>query len=137
MPLTDTAIRALKPGSAKQRLYDGRGLLLQVEPNGGRYWRYKYRFVGKEKLLALGVYPEISLRTARERLEEARRQLSQGVDLGAHSGDPSTSQVWDCTTAGASSVEYQPLVHYHIDILTYTAGDGTTAVKFNYTRRGN
>src|SRR3546814_6691975 len=56
--------------------------LLEVAPNGGRYWRQKYRFAGKEKRLALGVYPDVSLADARVRRDEARRRLASGVDPG-------------------------------------------------------
>src|SRR3546814_19488574 len=56
-PLTDAAIRRAKPAAKAVRLYDSGGLYLEVAPNGGRYWRQKYRFAGKEKRLALGVYP--------------------------------------------------------------------------------
>lgn len=83
MPLTDTAIRQTKPLEKPVKLADGAGLYLLLNPNGSRYWRMKYRFGGKEKLLSLGVYPEISLATARQRREEARRLLTDGVDPGA------------------------------------------------------
>lgn len=63
---------------------DGRGLFLQVAPNGGKYWRYAYRFGGKQKTLALGIYPDIGLAKARERHQEARTQLAQDIDPSAH-----------------------------------------------------
>lgn len=80
MKLTDAKLRSL---TETGRHFDGGGLYLQAEPSGGRYWRLKYRFGGKEKLLALGVYPEVSLKTARERRDEARRTLAGGQDPGA------------------------------------------------------
>jgi len=80
MPLTDTAIRQTKPGSKSVKLADGGGLYLLVTPAGARYWRWKYRFGGKEKVLALGVYPETGLAKARERHQEARKLLSDGVE---------------------------------------------------------
>ena len=58
---------------------DGHGLNLQVAPTGGKYWRYAYRFDGKQKTLALGTYPDISLAKARERHQEARTQLALGL----------------------------------------------------------
>lgn len=64
------------------RHFDGGGLYLEVTPAGGRYWRMKYRFGGKEKRLAFGVYPTVSLKAARERRDEARRALDQGQDPG-------------------------------------------------------
>src|SRR3546814_1041125 len=81
-PLTDAAIRRAKPAAKAVRLYDSGGLYLEVAPNGGRYWRQKYRFAGKEKRLALGVYPDVSLADALVRLDEARTRLASGVDPG-------------------------------------------------------
>lgn len=80
MALTDTEIRRSRPGDKQYRLTDGRGLFLLVTPTGGRLWRWKYRFEGKEKLMALGQYPEISLAEVRNRHAEARRLLASGVD---------------------------------------------------------
>ncbi|MDQ3959208.1 MAG: Arm DNA-binding domain-containing protein, partial [Pseudomonadota bacterium] len=62
MLLTDTAIRNAKPTEKPTRLFDGGGMYLLINPNGSRWWRLKYRFGGKEKLLSLGVYPEVSLK---------------------------------------------------------------------------
>lgn len=78
--LTDTQVRATKPGERPRRLADRDGLYLQVEPSGGRYWRFNYRVNGKQKTLALGVYPDVSLGKARQRLREAREQLADGLD---------------------------------------------------------
>ena len=78
--LTDTQVRATKPGERPRRLADRDGLYLQVEPSGGRYWRFNYRFNGRQKTLALGVYPDVSLGKARQRLREAREQLADGLD---------------------------------------------------------
>lgn len=80
MSLTDTAIKNAKPASKAYKLFDGGGLFLLVTPAGQKYWRLKYRHAGKEKLLALGVYPEISLAAARKSREEAREGLAQGAD---------------------------------------------------------
>jgi integrase len=80
MPLTDTAIRKAKPGEKAQKLFDGGGLYLEVAPSGGKWWRLKYRYEGKEKRLSLGVYPEVSLKDARERRDEARKLLANDVD---------------------------------------------------------
>lgn len=80
MPLTDQAIKAAKPKDKPYRLTDERGMYLEVHPNGSRYWRLKYRYAGKEKRLAIGVYPEVSLKEARNLRDEARKQLSNGVD---------------------------------------------------------
>ena len=64
------------------RLFDGGGLYLEVHPTGARYWRLKYRWVGKEKRLALGVYPKVSLRSARLLRDTAKESLSDGQDPG-------------------------------------------------------
>jgi Arm domain-containing DNA-binding protein len=78
--LTETRLRRVKPLRAPRKLFDGAGLHLLVAPNGGRYWRYNYRFNGKEKTLSLGVYPEVSLAMARARHQEARRLLADGIE---------------------------------------------------------
>ncbi len=79
MKLSDAKLRTLKtPG----RHFDGGGLYLEVTPTGGRYWRMKYRHGGKEKRLAFGVYPEVTLKDAREKREAARRALDRGDDPG-------------------------------------------------------
>jgi hypothetical protein len=81
--LTETAIRKAKAPAKPTKLSDGRGLYLLCAPSGGKWWRFKYRFDGKEKLLSFGTYPEVSLAKAREDREEARRQLASGVDPSA------------------------------------------------------
>jgi integrase len=80
MALTDTAVRNTKPKEKAYKLFDGGGLFLMVNPKGSRYWRLKYRYQGKEKLLALGVYPDVSLKTARDRRDAARAQIADGID---------------------------------------------------------
>ncbi len=82
MPLTDTAIRAAKPQDKPIKLFDGSGLFLLVAPNGGKWWRFKYRFGGKEKLLSLGTYPDTGLKDARDKCTEVRKQLANGTDPG-------------------------------------------------------
>ncbi|MCG5525751.1 integrase arm-type DNA-binding domain-containing protein [Ectothiorhodospira haloalkaliphila] len=84
MPLTDTVIRNAKPGEKIRKLSDSAGLYLEISPSGGKWWRFKYRYGGKEKRLSLGVYPDISLKVARERRDEARKQLANGVDPSEH-----------------------------------------------------
>ncbi|WP_020182637.1 integrase arm-type DNA-binding domain-containing protein [Methylotenera sp. 1P/1] len=80
MALNDTAIRSAKPKVKPYKLADSGGMYLEIAPNGGKYWRYKYRFSGKENRLSLGVYPDISLAKARERHREARTLLANGVN---------------------------------------------------------
>lgn len=82
VPLSDMKIQKVKSKSKNMTLFDGGGLFLMITPTGGKLWRFKYRFNGKEKLLALGSYPEISLIDARQRRDEARRQLANGFDPG-------------------------------------------------------
>ncbi len=81
--LTHAAIRAAKPRATPYKVFDEHGLFLMVTPADQRYWRLKYRFEGREKLLALGVYPEVSLREARDKRDDARRLLRNHVDPGA------------------------------------------------------
>ena len=84
MPLADTSIRNAKPQDKPVKLFDGGGLFMLITPAGGKLWRLKYRFNGKEKLLSLGAYPAVTLLDARRRREEAKTQLAQEIDPGAH-----------------------------------------------------
>ena len=83
MPLNDSAIKAAKPGDKPKKLADEKGLFLLLKPGGAKLWRVKYRFAGKEQLLSLGAYPEISLKQARERRDDIRRQAAAGIDPSA------------------------------------------------------
>lgn len=83
MPLSAAAINAAKPRPKPYKLFDEKGLFLSIEPAGGRLWRLKYRFDGKEKKLALGAYPETGLKEAREKRDEARKLVAAGIDPGA------------------------------------------------------
>ena len=80
MPLTDTRIRNAKPKRRPYKLSDGGGLYVLITPSGARYWRMDYRFGGKRRTLALGVYPEVPLAQARARREEARSSLAKDAD---------------------------------------------------------
>ena len=82
-PLSEVKVRTVKPQEKDFKLFDGGGLFLLVTKSGGKLWHFKYRFDKKEKKLALGAYPEISLIDARRRLDEARSQLAHGIDPGA------------------------------------------------------
>ena len=84
MPLSDTSVRNAKPASKAVRMFDGGGLYLEVSPAGGKLWRLKYRFDGKEKRLALGIYPDVGLKDARDRRDLARKLLADGIDPGQH-----------------------------------------------------
>jgi integrase len=83
MPLTDTRVRNAKPQTQAYKLSDGGGMYLLVKPDGGRYWRLDYRFAGKRRTLALGVYPTVTLSNARMQRDEARRLLAQDTDPNA------------------------------------------------------
>lgn len=82
MALTDIKVRTAKPMDKQYKLTDGNGMHLLVHPNGSRYWRLQYRYGGKQKMLALGVYPEVSLADARARRDEARKLLANSIDPG-------------------------------------------------------
>ncbi len=84
MKLSDPAVRKAKPEAKPYKRADGGGMYLEVMPNGSKYWRLKYRYAGKEKRLALGVYPDVPLTLARERCAEARKMLAQDIDPGEH-----------------------------------------------------
>lgn len=99
--LSDLLIKRTPPGVKASRLYDGRGLYLEVTPKGGRWWRLKYRFEGKEKLLSMGTYPDTSLRMARDKRDQARRQLASGVDPSAARKAAKIERI----TAAGSSME--------------------------------
>lgn len=80
--LSDVAIKNAKPKDKPYRVTDGGGMFLEITPKGAKYWRLAYRFDGKQKLLALGVYPDVALRQAREKRDDARRLLAGGADPG-------------------------------------------------------
>ena len=82
IPLTDAKVKNAKPGANLRKLADGGGMYLMVTPSGGKCWRMKYHIAGREKLLALGTYPEVSLAEAREKRDVARKQLAKGIDPG-------------------------------------------------------
>ncbi|HDY8453875.1 tyrosine-type recombinase/integrase [Klebsiella pneumoniae] len=80
MALTDIKVRTVKPADKPFKLTDGEGMHLLVNPNGSKYWRLQYRFSGKQKMLALGVYPMVSLAEARKRRDAAKKLVSDGID---------------------------------------------------------
>lgn len=83
MKLSDTTIRNAKPTAKPVRMFDGGGLYLEVAPSGGKLWRLKYRIADKEKRLAIGTYPDVGLKLARQRRDEARELIAQGIDPSA------------------------------------------------------
>lgn len=84
MALSDTAIRNAKPAGKPVKITDGDGLYLLVQPSGAKWWRFDYRLAGKRKTLSMGVYPDVSLKQARERREDARKLVAAGIDPSAH-----------------------------------------------------
>lgn len=78
--LTDTAVKTAKPKEKPYKVADGDGLYVLVNPGGGKLWRLKYRFEGKEKLLAIGTYPAVSLKEARARAVTAKEMIARGID---------------------------------------------------------
>lgn len=84
MALTDTKVRAAKPEANDYSLVDGDGMSLLIKPNGSKYWRFRFRFGGKQHLMAFGVYPETSLADARQKREAARKLVAAGIDPREH-----------------------------------------------------
>ncbi len=107
MKLTDTKLRSLKtPG----KHFDGHGLYLEITPAGGRYWRLKYRHLGKENRLAFGVYPTVSLKDARDKAAQAREQLAKGSNP-AELRDTSKAKAFDDAANTLASVTQEWLKH--------------------------
>jgi integrase len=121
--LTDTKVRQAKPGPKPYKLADGAGLFLLAHPNGSKYWRLKYRLADKEKLFAIGVYPEVSLAQAREKALQARHMIREGgdpvlerrrrrSDAGASSGTFHTiAEEWIASRANEWAPTYREAVH--------------------------
>ena len=80
MPLKDASVRNVKPGPKPRKLSDGGGLHVLIQPTGSKLWRLAYRFAGKQKTLALGVYPAVSLEEARQHRDAAKKLLTRSVD---------------------------------------------------------
>lgn len=107
MALTVAEIKAFRPAAKPSKKADGKGLYLEVFPNGSKLWRLKYRIAGKEKRLALGVWPEVSLAKARELCDVARRQLTDGIDPALHRKKAkAVAQFEAANTFGAIGSEY-------------------------------
>ncbi len=112
MPLTDLALRNAKPAAKPYKLADGGGLFLLVNPTGSRLWRMKYRVDGREKLLAIGAYPDVPLAKARERRDEARKVIAGG-------GDPSALKKQARTEARAAETStFRAVAEEHLAKLT-------------------
>ena len=128
MALTDVKIRNIKSSNKQVKHFDGGGLYLLCTPSGGRLWRYKYRYDGKAKGLALGRYPEVTLLDARQRRDEARRNLANGIDPGAvkraqraaDTAETETFEVvareWFAKFAPAWGAKYSYNVHRRLEV---------------------
>lgn len=81
MPLSNTTILNAKSVEKAYVLTDERGLSIQIQPSGGKWWRFRYRFNGTAKMISFGVYPDVGLKDARERRDAARKLLADGVIL--------------------------------------------------------
>ena len=123
MALNDTAIRNAKPKTAPYKLSDGGGLFLLVNTNGSRWWRYSYRFDGKQKTISLGVYPDISLKDARAKHAEARKTLAQGINPSVDRKIEKAARIED----GKNSFEFlaRDWVTTHLKSLTQSHRDRT------------
>ena len=121
MALTDTKVRNAKPKNKQFKIFDGDGLFLLVSPAGGKWWRFKYRFGGKEKLLSLGTYPEVSLAQARERHNRVRQQVAAGID-------PSLARKAKKTAKGLDENSFESVAReWHLKFSpTWTPGHATT-----------
>lgn len=105
--LTATAIRNAKPADKTRKLFDGGGLYLEIAPTGSRYWRMKYRYGGKEKRLALGTYPAVTLAAARRGRDAARALLREGRDpMAERKADKLRRRLSDAETFGAVAAEW-------------------------------
>jgi len=105
--LTELGVRKAKPSSKPKKFSDGGGLFLLLHPSGSKYWRMKYRFMGKEKLLAFGVWPEVSLTEARKKRNEAKQLLKSGKDPSAAKKNLKLSQrVAQSNTFGSVTEEW-------------------------------
>jgi hypothetical protein len=102
MALTNAAIHDAKTLGKQYKLTDGKGLFLLVTP-AGKWWRFRYRFGGKENTLSVGIYPEITLKDARQRRDEMRRQLAHGIDPSAVRREEKAREASERLTAKNSS----------------------------------
>jgi len=125
MALTDTMIRNAKPSGKRQRMFDGGGLYLELAPAGGKWWRLKYRFGGKEKRLSLGVYPEVSLKEARQRREDARSLLARDIDPSAERQARKSAQA----SADTGTFEIVAREWYAKQLPTWTAKHADTVIR--------
>jgi integrase len=116
--LTEAAIRAAKPREKAYKLTDGNGLHLHVDPRGGRWWRFRYRYQGREKMISLGTYPDTPLKLARERTTDARKLLAKKTDPAAERRAEKAAQQ---DTLAALAEEYFKLQSAKLSSITLRA----------------
>lgn len=123
--LSDALVRNAKPKPRPYKISDGEGLFLLVTPSGSKYWRLRYFFGGKEKLLALGVYPDVSLADARERRAQARKVLAAGNDPGE------TKKAAKRLTHLKNANTFEALAHEWLEKRNHQLSDSTRRTKLN------
>ena len=127
IPLTDTEIKKAKPTDKDYKLFDGGGLFLLVKTNGGKLWRLKYGFGGKEKLLSLGTYPTTSLLEARAKRDEHKKEIAKGIDPSAERKEiKSTIEIQKIENEALKSGQFHLVTYGWLDTLT---NDETTMTK--------
>lgn len=126
MSLTDVKIRALKAGDRPYKSTDDRGLYLEVSPNGAKLWRYRYRYLGKDKRIALGCYPEIGLAEARRKRDDVKTKLHEGFDPGAERKREKLLAIYK----GANT--FGDLAREYIDKMVAEGLAATTTAKANW-----
>ena len=121
MPLSEATIKSTKATEKPRKLFDGGGLYLLIAPSGGKHWRFKYRFGGKEKSLSLGAYPEVTLAAARKQRDEARAFLGAGVD-------PSEVRKQERATVRDEATRLDAAMRFSLD------SDGALSIRFGARR---
>ncbi|MDI7775592.1 integrase arm-type DNA-binding domain-containing protein [Asticcacaulis sp. EMRT-3] len=128
MPLSDTAIRSAKPGAKPYKLSDGNSLYLLVMKNGSRLWQVRYRFDSKENVLSLGQYPHVTLKTARQKRDEAKELLARGIDPNA---DKKRKVVEAAVAAGNT---FDTVAQEFIDLKVRDGLSDATTIKLKWFR---
>jgi integrase len=127
-PLTDKGIKQAKPADKDYKLFDGGGLFLLIKTNGGKLWRLKYSFEGKEKLLSLGTYPTTSLLEARAKRDEHKKEIAKGID-------PSAERKENKTNIEVQKIENEALKNGQFHLVTYGWLDTLTNDETTMTKR--
>jgi hypothetical protein len=136
MPLTDALIKNAKPADKPRKLSDEKGLFLLVHPNGGKYWRVAYRFDGKQKTLAVGRYPDIGLADARDRRDDARKLLANGVDPSEEkkAGKVAKQAAIEAAAAAEKNTLLQVATDWHVVWRTHVAESASKEIWRNLER---